>query len=97
MVTDKQPIEYPPLTVLPVADDPERFYVLGSHEWWYAVDLGNESRMPRCECKGFGFRGTCSHMQAARKFVDGGWPTAAEEAMTAWKALDEQSRKAAFR
>lgn len=95
--TNNGPLDYPPLTVLPVADAPRRFYVLGSHEWWYEVELGDESHYPSCECVGFRYRGTCTHYQAAQKFVEGGWPTAAEEAMLAFKAMSDEERKDIWR
>ena len=44
---------------MPHAEDSKSFYVMGS-EMVYLVTLDP----PSCECKGFAFRGHCSHLEA---------------------------------
>lgn len=64
-----------PLAVLPVEGDGRRFYVLSRREeiGWLAVFIGDEKRLPSCECEHHRFRlaGTnkrCRHLEAAHGY-----------------------------
>ena len=98
MDTIKPTTEYPPLTVLPVADDPRRFYVLGESGWWYEVCLDTESRPASCECPHRQYRGAiCKHLLAVGEFVAAGRLEKVAEEIDQWKALSEAEKLAVFR
>lgn len=94
------------MSVLPVAGDVRRFYVLGSERkserWWYEVYLGDESHLPRCECPHHRYRllGTnrpCRHIRAAQEFVERGKRAAVDEAVSWFLALSDEEKQEVFR
>lgn len=96
-VTESQPEDYPPGTVLPVEGDETEFYVLGSRGWWYFVTTGSESQPPSCECEDHTFRRReCLHIVKARAFRDLGGADGVQEEVDGWKELSEAERRAVF-
>jgi hypothetical protein len=95
--TPDQQKEYPPLTVLPVADDPTRFYCLGNSGWWYEVRITADGQPASCECQHRKYRGAvCHHLKAVGEFIAAGLLEKVAEELDQWKAMSESDRKAIF-
>ena len=95
--TEKAPEDCPPMTVLPVADDPTRFYCLGNSGWWYEVRIAADAKEWACECPHRKFRGAvCHHITAVAEFTAAGLLGKAGEEIDTWQQMSESERKSVF-
>jgi len=89
--------DYPPMTVLPIADDPTRVYVLGHSGSWLEVRFATDSQPAACECEDHVFRRrACKHIRRAEAFRDLGGVEQAREEISEWAQMTEAERREVF-